>query len=51
MRELNDGRNFQIYKLFYAPATLQRRLAELGWQADVRATPTHFLYGWASLAY
>src|SRR6266542_3457563 len=38
-RELNDGRRFQIYKLFYQPDDLTTRLQTLGWAADVRSTP------------
>ena len=30
------------------PGDLTQRLEDLGWQADVRATPTYFLYGTAS---
>jgi SAM-dependent methyltransferase len=44
-RKLNDGREFRIIKVFYQPADLASRLRDLGWQADVRATPTYFLYG------
>jgi 2-polyprenyl-3-methyl-5-hydroxy-6-metoxy-1,4-benzoquinol methylase len=50
VRELNDGRRFGIYKLYYRPEELTQRLAELGWRADVRATATYFLYGEARLA-
>jgi demethylmenaquinone methyltransferase/2-methoxy-6-polyprenyl-1,4-benzoquinol methylase len=45
VRRLDDGREFRIVKVFYAPAELEARLAELGWQVEVRATATHFLYG------
>ena len=44
-RTLNDGRAFRIVKVFYRPMVLQERLAELGWRADVQATPTYFLFG------
>ena len=44
-RRLNDGREFQIYKVFYDPADLTARLAELGWQFDIRQTGHYFLYG------
>jgi demethylmenaquinone methyltransferase/2-methoxy-6-polyprenyl-1,4-benzoquinol methylase len=44
-RQLNDGRAFRIVKIFYRPAALAQRLEKLGWQAEVHATPTYFLYG------
>lgn len=44
-RELNDGREFTIVKVFYQPEQLQRQLQALGWQVDVGHTPQHFLYG------
>jgi 2-polyprenyl-3-methyl-5-hydroxy-6-metoxy-1,4-benzoquinol methylase len=44
-RRLNDGREFDIVKVFYEPDDLQRRLADLGWRADVRASGRFFLHG------
>jgi SAM-dependent methyltransferase len=44
-RRLNDGREFQIYKVFYRPAELTERLSALGWHFDVRQTGHYFLYG------
>jgi demethylmenaquinone methyltransferase/2-methoxy-6-polyprenyl-1,4-benzoquinol methylase len=44
VRRLNDGRSFEIYKVFYDPLDLQRRLARLGWNATVRTTSRYFLY-------
>jgi SAM-dependent methyltransferase len=44
-RRLNDGREFEIFKVFYGPGELARRLAELGWAATVCQTETYFLYG------
>lgn len=44
-RRLNDGREFQIYKIFYDPADLAGRLSELGWHVDIRQTEHYFLYG------
>jgi demethylmenaquinone methyltransferase/2-methoxy-6-polyprenyl-1,4-benzoquinol methylase len=46
-RKLNDGRAFRIVKVFYRADELAQRLDGLGWRADVQATPTYFLYGWA----
>lgn len=45
LRRLNDGREFRIVKVFYRPDDLAARLADLGWDVDVRATPSYFLYG------
>jgi demethylmenaquinone methyltransferase/2-methoxy-6-polyprenyl-1,4-benzoquinol methylase len=47
-RRLNDGREFQIYKIFHEPAALETRLQSLGWSAEICATPTYFLYGTAT---
>ena len=44
-RELNDGRQFEIIKIFYQPAELQQRLHALGWHVTVDRTAQHFLYG------
>jgi len=45
VRRLNDGRTFEIYKIFYDPSELEGRLARLGWNATVRTTSRYFLYG------
>jgi demethylmenaquinone methyltransferase/2-methoxy-6-polyprenyl-1,4-benzoquinol methylase len=44
-RRLNNGREFQIYKVFYDPATLTRHLQELGWCFEIRQTERYFIYG------
>lgn len=44
-RKLNDGREFNIVKVFYEPSVLERRLTELGWSGWVRSTEKFFLYG------
>jgi demethylmenaquinone methyltransferase/2-methoxy-6-polyprenyl-1,4-benzoquinol methylase len=44
-RRLNDGREFNIVKIFYQPALLERRLADLGWRGRVRSTEKFFVYG------
>lgn len=44
-RRLNDGREFQVYKVFYRPAKLTARLRDLGWQFEIRDTPHYFLHG------
>jgi SAM-dependent methyltransferase len=50
LRRLADGREFRIVKRFYEPRALERRLAELGWRAEVRTTEEFFLYGQAAPA-
>jgi SAM-dependent methyltransferase len=45
LRRLNDGREFQIVKVFYEPAELTARLASLGWDVEVKTTESHCLYG------
>jgi SAM-dependent methyltransferase len=48
IRRLNDGREFQIYKIFYEDKALGHRLAQLGWRAEICQTSDYFLYGWGS---
>jgi demethylmenaquinone methyltransferase/2-methoxy-6-polyprenyl-1,4-benzoquinol methylase len=50
VRRLDDGREFRIVKRFYEPRALERRLAGLGWRAEVRSTGEFFIYGWAGPA-
>jgi demethylmenaquinone methyltransferase/2-methoxy-6-polyprenyl-1,4-benzoquinol methylase len=44
-RKLDDGRQFRIIKIFYAPAGLQNRLELAGWTGYVRKTGAYFIYG------
>lgn len=44
-RKLNDGREFQIVKVFYEPEPLERRLADLGWRGSVQSSGRFFLFG------
>jgi ubiquinone/menaquinone biosynthesis C-methylase UbiE len=44
IRKLNDGREFKIYKVFYEPESLRAKLAEFGFDADVRETDNYFIY-------
>ncbi len=37
-RQLNDGREFRIVKVFYDPADLEKRLKDLGWTFSVNTT-------------
>ncbi len=43
-RKLNDGREFQIVKIFYQTDELQEQLAKLGIDAKVRVTDRYFIY-------
>jgi SAM-dependent methyltransferase len=45
LRRLNDGREFEIVKIFYDPADLEARLADMGWRSSVHRTDNHLLYG------
>jgi hypothetical protein len=45
LRQLNDGREFRIVKIFYDPVDLEARLADMGWHFSVRTTDRHLLYG------
>ena len=44
-RRLNDGREFQIVKIFYEPAALEARCTSVGLDVAVRETETYFMYG------
>ena len=44
-RKLNDGRAFDIVKVFYRPERLADRLAALGWDARITSTDNFFLLG------
>lgn len=44
-RKLNDGRQFQIVKVFYQPAELQARLAEHGILGEISTSGRYFWYG------
>jgi demethylmenaquinone methyltransferase/2-methoxy-6-polyprenyl-1,4-benzoquinol methylase len=47
-RKLNDGREFDIVKIFYQPEHLETRLRASGWNATVRSTGKFFFYGRAA---
>ena len=49
-RKLNDGREFEIVKLFYTPERLRRRLEPLGWQVEADQTDRFFVYATATKA-
>ena len=44
-RKLNDGREFDIVKVFYQPEQLQTRLTAFGWSGKVHASGKFFYYG------
>jgi 2-polyprenyl-3-methyl-5-hydroxy-6-metoxy-1,4-benzoquinol methylase len=44
-RKLNDGRTYQIVKIFHEPAQLQTSLQKLGWLGDIYVTTNYFLHG------
>jgi SAM-dependent methyltransferase len=46
-RKLNDGREFQVYKIFNDPGDLEEELRQLGWWSEVRVTTHYFLHGTA----
>jgi len=48
-RRLNDGREFQVYKVFYEPADLIFRLRKLGWEFTIQQTGQYFIYGFGHL--
>ena len=49
-RKLNDGREFQIIKVFHDPAVLADRLHECGWKARTGTTGRCFFFATAELA-
>ena len=44
-RKLNDGREFEIVKIFYRPKLLARQLNDLGWRFRIRETENFFIHG------
>jgi SAM-dependent methyltransferase len=49
LRQLNDGREFRIVKIFYDPEELSSRLRDLGWDVHIQTTQTHIIYGFGGL--
>jgi SAM-dependent methyltransferase/GNAT superfamily N-acetyltransferase len=47
-RSFDTDEAYRIVKLFWHPRDLESRLAELGWDAEVRTTGEHFLVGTAT---
>lgn len=48
LRQLGDGREFRIYKVFYEPDELASRLDGMGWNISVKATENYLIYGFGS---
>ena len=44
-RRLDDGRTFDIVKVFYEPEQLEAKLTTLGWQSSIGKTAGFFVYG------
>lgn len=44
-RTLDDGRQFDIVKVFWTPADLEKRLDSLGWDIKIRRVGEAFMYG------
>lgn len=44
-RDLKDGREFDLVKIFYDPTELSDRLRALGWVGEVQQTERFFIYG------
>jgi SAM-dependent methyltransferase len=44
-RKLDDGREFRIVKVFWTPEELASRLAGIGFDARIAATPRYFIFG------
>lgn len=49
LRKLNDGRTFNIVKVFYQPEILAVNLKQIGWNIHVKSTENYFLYGYGNL--
>lgn len=49
-RRLDDGRTFDIVKVFYEPGRLTQALWDLGWDATVQETETFFVFGEARVS-
>jgi SAM-dependent methyltransferase len=50
LRKLDDGRTFNVVKIFWEPDTLSARLATLGWSCTLARTPRYFVHGTARRA-
>jgi demethylmenaquinone methyltransferase/2-methoxy-6-polyprenyl-1,4-benzoquinol methylase len=48
VRKLADGRQFRVVKVYYEPAAFTATLARHGFDATVKTSGAHFLYGFAT---
>lgn len=48
VRKLSDGREFRVVKIFHEPDALAERFRRHGFDADIRTTPSYFLYGFGT---
>ena len=44
-RKLNDGRVYQVVKIFHEPMGLEQSLQSLEWYGRINSTASHFIYG------
>ncbi|NJL69449.1 MAG: class I SAM-dependent methyltransferase [Oscillatoriales cyanobacterium RU_3_3] len=44
-RKLNDGREFQVFKVYYSPDLLLEKLAKAGFKSEIKVTNNYFIYG------
>jgi SAM-dependent methyltransferase len=47
-RRLNDGREYEIYKIFYEVFELGARLGSMGWRVEISQTKQYFICGQGS---
>ena len=47
-RQLGDGREFHVVKVFWDAEELQARLGQLSWDVTVRPVGEEFLFGTAT---
>jgi 2-polyprenyl-3-methyl-5-hydroxy-6-metoxy-1,4-benzoquinol methylase len=43
-RKLNDGQEFQVFKIFYQPDRLREQLSQVGFNVDMKLTENYFIY-------
>jgi ubiquinone/menaquinone biosynthesis C-methylase UbiE len=49
-RRLNDGREYQIFKIFYKPEDLALRFEDHDIRMTIKQTENYFLFGWGTMA-
>jgi 2-polyprenyl-3-methyl-5-hydroxy-6-metoxy-1,4-benzoquinol methylase len=43
-RKLNNGREFQVFKVYYQPDLLLEKLAKAGFKSEIKVTDNYFIY-------